>query len=112
MKEQDLDTGVFANKCELFLGGEDGSKVYFGRPVVADPSGSKILFPNIARIRDMSYSATVHVDVIAVFTIGDSEPERVVLQDLARTVPIMLMSDLCVLNGLTSPFGTSLANAR
>ena len=103
LKEQDLDTGVFANKCELFLGGEDGSKVYFGRPVVADPSGSKILFPNIARIRDMSYSATVHVDVIAVFTIGGNEPERVVLPKiLLGRFPIMLMSDLCVLNGLTS----------
>lgn len=101
MKEQDLATGIFANKCELYLGGEDGSKVYFGRPVIADPDGTKILYPNTARIRDMSYSTTIHVDVIAVFTIDDQSPTRVVLPKiLLGRFPIMLMSDLCVLKGL------------
>jgi DNA-directed RNA polymerase II subunit RPB2 len=103
LKEQDVDTGIFANQCNIYLGGEDGSKVYFGRPVVSDGDTSRIMYPNIARMRDMSYSTTIHVEVVAVFSIEGQEEVKVVLPKVfIGKFPIMLMSDLCVLNGLAS----------
>ena len=102
MKELDKDSGVFMNRCELFLGGRDGTKVYFGRPVIAGESGPSYLYPNIARLRSLSYSTTVHVDVEAVFhSQGKEDATDVVLHKvLLGKFPIMLMSDLCVLKDL------------
>ena len=104
MKEQDKDSGVFMNRCDLFLGGQDGTKVYFGRPIVADEAGTRYLYPNIARLRNMSYSTTVHIDVAAVFNSGSSTETVVLLPKIfLGRFPIMLMSDLCILKGLAPP---------
>ena len=101
MKEQDANTGIFANNCQLYLGGKDGSRVYFGRPVVADNDANKLLYPNIARLRDMTYATTVHLDVEAVFSINGEDEKTVVLPKVfLGKIPIMLLSDLCLLKGL------------
>ena len=45
MKEQDSETGIFRNRCNLFMGGKTGTAVYFGRPVVADDDKDRYLYP-------------------------------------------------------------------
>ena len=35
-KEQDVDTKEFKYRCELYLGGKDCSKIYYGKPVIYD----------------------------------------------------------------------------
>jgi len=48
----------------MYFGGKDGSKVYFGKPVIYDDNdNSHYMYPNEARLRNMTYGMTVHYDV-------------------------------------------------
>ena len=120
MKEQDSETGVFRNRCNLFMGGKTGTNVYFGRPVVADDDKDRYLYPNIARLRNMSYSATIHIDVAVDFYIAtDDNPVPTTPTDtliiprvLLGRFPIMLLSDLCILKQLTPDIRFELGEDR
>ena len=106
MKEQDAQTGEFALKCELYLGGKDGDKLYYGKPVIYDENREHFMYPNEARLRNMTYGITIHYDVDVDYLIKN--PETGELQQSSTTLtkiflgrfPIMLQSDLCILNGL------------
>ena len=53
----------YRSQCLMYFGGKDGSKVYFGKPVIADAGNTHYMFPNEARLRNMTYSMTVHFDI-------------------------------------------------
>jgi DNA-directed RNA polymerase II subunit RPB2 len=53
----------FRHQCHLYLGGKNGDKVYFGKPVIYDEDNSHYMFPNEARLRNMTYGMTIHYDV-------------------------------------------------
>jgi len=56
-------TNDYKHKCNLYLGGKDGTKIYFGKPVIYDESRSHYMFPNEARLRNMTYAMTIHYDI-------------------------------------------------
>ena len=112
-KEQDPDTQEFNLRCELYLGGKNGDKVYFGKPVIYDDDREHYMFPNEARLRNMTYGTTIHYDVDVVFKIAvpDSGSEggsgtriEVTTATLERILlgrfPIMIQSNHCILHGL------------
>jgi DNA-directed RNA polymerase II subunit RPB2 len=53
----------FLNNCELYLGGKTGKRIYFGKPVIHDDDRVHYMYPNEARLRNMTYSMTIHYDV-------------------------------------------------
>ena len=56
--------GEFESECKIYVGGKNGDKVYFGKPVVYDGEGKEhFMFPNEARLRNMTYAMTIHYDV-------------------------------------------------
>ena len=56
--------GNITSECNSYIGGRDGKKIYFGKPTVYDGEGRKhYLFPNEARLRNMTYAMTIHYDV-------------------------------------------------
>ena len=58
--------GDYKHKCNLYIGGRDGKRIYFGKPVIhdsGDQAGSHYMYPNEARLRNMTYAMTVHYDV-------------------------------------------------
>jgi len=106
MKEQDADTGEFALKCDMYLGGKNGDKLYYGKPIIYDENREHFMYPNEARLRNMTYGITIHYDVDVDFFIknpetGESElTTRTLTKIFLGRFPIMLQSDLCILNGL------------
>ena len=66
--EQDKDTKEYKHECKLYMGGKDGSKIYFGKPVIYDNNNPRFMFPNESRLRDMSYSMSIHYDVEVEFS--------------------------------------------
>ena len=111
-KEQNPDTQEFNLRCELYLGGKNGDKVYFGKPVIYDDDREHYMFPNEARLRNMTYGTTIHYDVDVVFKIAEPAESgigteiKVTTATLERILlgrfPIMIQSNLCILHGLES----------
>jgi len=92
------------NECLLYLGGKDGSKIYFGKPIIYDDNHAHYMYPNDARLRNMTYGTTIHydVDVDFIYYKGDEKMEHSITLSkiyLGR-FPIMLQSDLCILKSL------------
>jgi DNA-directed RNA polymerase II subunit RPB2 len=55
--------GEFRHQCIMHFGGKDGRKIYFGKPIIYDDDNAHYMFPNEARLRNMTYGMTVHYDV-------------------------------------------------
>jgi len=104
------------NECMLYLGGKDGSKIYFGKPIIYDDNKSHYMYPNDARLRNMTYGITIHYDVEVDFLyyIGEEKKEHHITLDkiyLGR-FPIMLQSDLCILKSLSKEVRFNMGECR
>ena len=58
----DERTGEYKSKCNLYIGGKNGDKLYFAKPVIYD-NDPHYMFPNEARLRNMTYAMTIHYDM-------------------------------------------------
>ena len=112
------------NQCSLYLGGKDGTKLYFGKPVIYDNLDdanikkpySHYMYPNIARLRNMTYGITIHYDVDVEFTYykDDQKIENTITLEkiYLGKFPIMLHSNLCILKGLSTEAAFNLGECR
>ena len=100
-------TAENTNKCTLYLGGKNGDRLYFGKPVIYDDQQAHYMYPNMARLRNMSYGVTIHYDVEVEFDVYDAETNtRQQFTNILEKIylgrfPIMLQSNLCILQSLT-----------
>jgi DNA-directed RNA polymerase beta subunit len=69
----------YKHKCVMYFGGKDGTKIYFGKPVIYEgrdtteqyndndtdtrTNTARYLFPNEARLRNLTYGMSVHYDI-------------------------------------------------
>jgi len=105
-EEKDEKGNVIENRNEilLYLGGKDGKKIYFGKPIIYDDQTAHYMYPNDARLRNMTYGTTIHydVDVDIIYYEGETKKEETIILEkiyLGR-FPIMLQSNLCILKSL------------
>ena len=121
------DTGNYRYKAEIFIGGMNGDRLYIGTPTVSlkDSQEIRVLLPNEARLRNLTYASTVEADIVIRLTYatpsttgGRGITQREVILDpmtdptqfgyLARfpifRLPIMLHSRYCLLHGKPAPF--------
>jgi DNA-directed RNA polymerase II subunit RPB2 len=61
--EYDETLQDFKHQCIMYFGGKDGSKIYFGKPIIYDDDNTHYMFPNEARLRNMTYGMTIHYDI-------------------------------------------------
>ena len=117
MKQQDKETNQFKLKANLYIGGKEGNKIYYGKPTIYDENNEHYMYPNEARLRNMTYAITIHYDVVVEFFIAEddtsegSKSSSSMSEDPTRTItlekiflgkfPIMTMSKLCILRGLS-----------
>ena len=103
-KNQDPDTKQYNLQADIYFGTKTGSKLYFGKPIIFDESRKHYMFPNEARLRNMSYTTTLHMDITIVYKIIKDGKEQIIESTLEKIYfgkfPIMLNSDLCILNKL------------
>ena len=105
-KEQDEKTREFRRKCFLYMGGKDADKIYYGKPMIYDEDRQHYMYPNEARMRNMNYGMTIHVDVEVDFEItldsGEIKYHTITLDKIyLGTFPIMTQSDHCILSGMS-----------
>lgn len=98
------DEDDLRNECLLYMGGKDGKALHFGKPIIYDDGKSHFMYPNDARIRNMTYGITIHydVDVDFVYYVGEERrtESRTYTNIYLGRFPIMLQSDLCILKSL------------
>ena len=61
--QYDEEINDYRNQCIMYFGGKNGDKIYFGKPVIYDNENSHYMYPNEARLRNMSYGMTIHYDI-------------------------------------------------
>ena len=109
----------FSFNAELYFGGKNGDKIYFGKPMIYDEHSdrSHFMFPNEARLRNMTYGLTIHYDVDIVYKIKNEEG---VFEESAISLskiflgrfPIMLQSNFCVLHSLNPEIRFNMGECR
>ena len=112
VKDLQSDKKTYKYKVEVYVGGVDGRGIYIGTPTISlqQTEEVRLLFPNEARLRNLTYGSTILVDVLVRVTIQGMEPNTHEIhfrQDsttglderipLCR-MPIMLHSRYCVLH--------------
>ena len=118
-KEIDDETQEYKYECELYLGGIDCDKIYYGKPIIYDETDDDLgrahyMYPNEARLRNMTYGFTIHYDVDVKFKIliekddGSMGIDKFNIHEEIITLekiylgrfPIMLQSNMCLMRGL------------
>ncbi len=101
------EQGNVSVKIDIYIGGKNGDKVYYGKPTIYDKDRMHYMYPNEARLRNMMYAITIHydveVDIIFENKNGVIEKKEEVLLEsvyLGR-FPVMIKSKLCILNELS-----------
>jgi len=108
----------------LYMGGVDGKRIRFGKPVIYDDTHTHYMYPNDARLRNMTYGITIHYDVEVEYEFvegeggvergrdgGEEREEEATSAGITKTThlienvylgkfPIMVQSNLCILQGL------------
>jgi DNA-directed RNA polymerase II subunit RPB2 len=115
-RENDEENKGMRNECLLYLGGKDGTKLYFGKPIIYDENHMHYMYPNDARLRNMTYGTTIHydVDVDFIYYENNIKKEKTITLNkiyLGR-FPIMLQSNLCILNGLAKEVRFNMGECR
>ncbi len=114
--------GIYKYRVEVYVGGETGTGIYVGSPTVSlqDSNEVRLLLPNEARLRNLTYGAQILADMFVritimlpqeggalapvkferFFTKTDTEDMRIPLFKM----PIMLHSRYCILHGKPASF--------
>lgn len=112
------NTGVYAYKAEIFIGGLNGDRIYIGTPAISLKETAEIrtLLPNEARLRNLTYASTVEADIVIRITYSKPNPSGKPTSEIIELnpdkeefsylskfpllkMPIMLHSRYCLLNG-------------
>ena len=115
---------VYAYTTEIYVGGLTGDRYYIGTPTVSLKNNSevRVLFPNEARLRNLTYASNIEVDIVVkvIFTKLDpskQEPlKKTIIMDPSDKnyeylgkinlfrMPLMLHSRYCLLHNKPNIF--------
>ena len=103
-----MDTSSMEEKSReilIYMGGKEGNELYFGKPVIYDDNYSHYMYPNEARLRNMTYGTTIHYNVDCEMIQYDEDGNKNIISHKIEKIylgrfPIMLHSDLCILKDL------------
>ena len=104
-KEYREDTDNYKYEIKIYYGGKDSNRIYIGKPVIYTEdefsSNKRLMFPNEARLRNLSYSSHIFCDIEVEYVIrGEEENVQTLVYEKVNVgkIPIMLQSKLCPLN--------------
>ena len=105
LKELDEETKEYSLQAKMYFAGKEGNKIYYGKPIIFDDNRQHFMYPNEARLRNMTYATTIHIDIEVDYKIMNpdktmTETSITLEQIYLGRFPIMLNSDLCILNTL------------
>ena len=95
------DNGTTQHEINIYIGGVDGEDVFLNKPTVFENGEQRVLYPNEARLRDLTYQTDIYANVLVRYITRENSQETVE-ETLLKNVrigafPIMLHSKLCCL---------------
>jgi DNA-directed RNA polymerase II subunit RPB2 len=93
---------VAIHSCDIYIGGKKGDFIRFAKPILHENGVNNYLYPNIARLQNLTYAFSIIVDIEFEFKINNKvNEETVVMKDVFfGNIPIMIQSHMCVLHGM------------
>ena len=122
-KELDKESGKYRYETYIYYGGKESDRIYLSKPVIYKETNEgeqhKQMYPNEARLRNLTYSSGIFCDIDVVYKIYDIETKKQ-LPDINRSfekinlgrIPIMLQSNICVLNKATPEMKQQMGECR
>ena len=108
------NTTLYQYKVEIFIGGVEGKGYKLGSPTIQHHGGEEVrlLFPNEARLRNLTYTAGLFADILIRITTTNpqapAEPpvikEKEILNYPLVEIPVMLHSKACLLHKKPTEF--------
>jgi DNA-directed RNA polymerase II subunit RPB2 len=100
MKVDGEDMAV--HSCDIYIGGKQGEFIRFAKPILVENGEQNYLYPNIARLQNLTYAFSIVVDIEFEFKIKNTLDEKtVIVKDVFfGNIPIMVQSDMCILHGM------------
>jgi len=106
-------------KIITYVGGKDNNKIYISKPIIKDENGTRPLFPNEARLKDITYSVDIFVDILVEIIHYKSnlpslkkgqmkdETDTILKEKIKLcSIPIMVKSKMCSLYKQPGPILT------
>jgi len=86
-------------KVDVYIGGENGDEIYIDRPTTYEDGTPKLITPNDARMRNLTYETHIFAKVFIRITTDDTANTFTKnFNNVAiGSIPIMLHSDACIL---------------
>ena len=113
IEDEKHTSGDTPKECRIYMGGKSGNLIYFGKPVIYDEKYSHFMYPNEARLRNMTYGITIHYDIELEYVINDVVIHRDPIKNIYfGNIPIMLQSNACILNGLNRELRFNMGECR
>jgi DNA-directed RNA polymerase II subunit RPB2 len=104
-KEYNKEQDNYKYEIHIYYGGKDSNKITIGKPIIytenEDGAKKRLLYPNEARLRNLSYSSHIFCDIEVDYIIRDTEEivKNITYEKVnVGKIPIMLQSKLCPLN--------------
>ena len=110
-KEFNKELNDYKYTTKIYYGGKDGSKIYVGKPIALNSDKQTQLYPNEARLRNLTYGSSLFCDIYIEYSINKSdtdEDNNIEVHNVTYEkvnigkIPIMLQSHLCSTNGATN----------
>jgi len=120
--KEKMDNNEFKYQFKMYFGGKKADRIYYGKPVIYDKNTNQerehYMYPNEARLRNMTYGFTIHYDVVVDYTIhlnNQREPHKetyVIEKVYLGKFPIMINSDYCILKELDPEIRFNMGECR
>ena len=100
----DEQSNTVRHDISVHIGGEDGSAIFLSKPVYDEADGIRPLYPNDACVKNLYYASDLFANVTVKYKDYRTNTTESAVFDGVRigTIPIMVNSCLCVLEGQPS----------